>query len=167
MYIQRPINAEELKRLYNLIGSCVWHLQYLEDALVHLIVMKHEVKTPGSMNLEESKKILTSYRKNTLGTSLKVIEKYTLVNSSLLTNLKKFKDERDWLVHRSLNTNGDLLHTDAGREETFTRLENFENEAIEFKKALIADINEFFVSFGLNIDTANKLAQSNIGRSRT
>ena len=118
----RQVNSEELERLYCSLGRGVWHLQYVEDALSTLITIKHEVKTPGRIPEVEARALLQRHRRNTLGTSLKIVQAENLLPLQLQEDLGRFKEERDWLVHRSQNSHGDLLYTDAGRSETFARL---------------------------------------------
>ena len=162
----RQVNAEELERLYVLIGRGVWHLQYVEDALNTLITIKHEVKTPGRIPEAEARALLAKHRGNTLGTSLKVVKSEGLVPLELLDALGRFKEERDWLVHRSQTTHGDLLYTDRGRSETFARLDAFTDEATRLQKALLREINQYVSALGLDVAAAERIALKNIGHLR-
>jgi len=163
---RRQINSEELERLYSSLGRGVWHLQYVEDALNTLITIKHEVKTPGRIPEADARALLDKHRGNTLGTSLKVIRAQSLVSPELLDDLTRFKEERDWLVHRSQTSHGDLLYTDAGRAETFTRLEEFTEEARRLQTALLQDISTFVSAAGLDVAAAENMAAKNVGRLR-
>jgi len=162
----RQVNSEELDRLYLSLGRGVWHLQYVEDALNTLITINHEVKTPGRIPEVEARELLAKHRRNTLGTSLKVVRSKGLVPPELLDSLGRFKDERDWLVHRSQNTHGDLLYTDAGRSETFTRLDAFTEEARRLQKAVLLEIDKFLNAAGLDVAAAERMALKNVGRLR-
>lgn len=163
---RRQVNSEELERLYSSLGRGVWHLQYVEDALNTLITIKHEVKTPGRIAEAEARALLEKHRRNTLGTSLKVIRTESLVPPKLLEDLGRFKDERDWLVHRSQNSNGDLLYTDADRAETFARLDAFTEEARRLQTAVLQDISAFIAAAGLDVAAAESMALKNVGRLR-
>lgn len=163
---RRQISSEELERLYSSIGRGVWHLQYVEDALNTLITIKHEVKTPGRVPEAEARALLEKHRRNTLGTSLRVVRTESLVPPKLLEDLGRFKDERDWLVHRSQNSNGDLLYTNAGRAETFARLDAFTEEARRLQIAVLQDISAFLAAAGLDVAAAESMALKSVGRLR-
>jgi len=162
----RQVTSEELDALYRGIGRGVWSLQYVEDALQMLITLKVDIKTPGRVNLSQGKVLLAKHRRNTLGTSLKIIREQSLVGPHLLERLSAFKEERDWLVHRSQQSHGDLLYTDAGRAEMFTRLESFDTEAGLLQTEILGEIDKFAASQGANVAAARVMAASNVGRMR-
>ena len=162
----RQVNSDELECLYMSLGRGVWHLQYVEDALNTLITIKHEVKTPGRVSKVEANALLAKHRQNTLGTSLKITKAESLLPSSLLDELSKFKDERDWLVHRSQNSHGDLLYTDAGRAKTFARLDAFAEEALRLQTAVLQEIDLFVAAAGVDIGAAERSARSSLARLR-
>jgi len=164
--MRRQVTPDELERLYLSIGKGVWHLQYVEDALQTLITMKHEVRVPGRVSEQEGRELLAKHRRNTLGTSLKIVRDHGLVPQPILDRLSTFKDERDWLIHRSQNSHGDLLYTDAGRAETFARLAAFIEEARVLQTALLDDINAFVAAAGLDVAAAERMAIKNVGRMR-
>jgi hypothetical protein len=93
---RRQVNAEELNTLFNLIGQGIWYLQMMEDALHTTITVKHDVKTPGAIPQNEAKSLLAQHRRKTLGQSL-------ILSPNLQKSLEEFKEERDWLVHRSVS----------------------------------------------------------------
>ena len=163
---RRQVNSDELERLYASIGRGVWHLQYVEDALNTLITIKHEVKTPARIPEAEARSLLEKHRRNTLGTSLKLARTEDLLEATLLNELTKFKDERDWLVHRSQNSHGDLLYTDAGRIETITRLDAFTDHARQLQTALLQEVNRFVAAAGLDVAAAERMALKNVGHLR-
>lgn len=164
--MHRKVTPDELERLYLSIGKGVWHLQYVEDALQTLIAMKHEVRVPGGVSEQEGRELLAKHRRNTLGTSLKIVRDHGLLQQPILDRLGRFKDERDWLVHRSQNSHGDLLYTDAGRAETFARLAAFIDEARSLQKALLDDINAFVAAADLDVAAVDRIAARNVGRIR-
>ena len=141
-------------------------LQYVEDALQTLITIKVEIRTPGRLSFSEGQALLAKHRRSTFGTSLKIVREKSLVSPDLLERLERFKDERDWLVHRSQQSYGDRLYTEPGREDMFRRLENFEGEASALQKAVLAEIDSFVSSSGVDVAVARALAERNIGRMR-
>lgn len=162
----RQVNSEELERLYRLLGRGVWHLQYVEDALNTLITIKHDVKTPGRIPEAEARALLAKRRRNTLGTSLRLVKAECLLVPELLDALSRFKEERDWLVHRSQNTHGDLVYTDEGRIATFTRLDAFTEEARRLQNAVLEEMDRFLRAAGLDVAAAQRMALKNVGRLR-
>lgn len=162
----RQVNSEEYKCLYLLLGKGVWCLQYVEDALNTLITLKHEVRRPWRIPEIEARALHAKHRRNTLGTSLGIVRAEGLVTPELLDALGRFKEERDWLVHRSQNTHGDLLYTDAGRSEMFARLEAFTEEARRLHKALLLEIDQFLTASGLDVAAVERMALKNVGRLR-
>jgi hypothetical protein len=162
----RQVTSEELDALYRGIGRGVWNLQYVEDTLQTLITIMVEIRTPGRVTASEGKALLAKHRRNTLGTSLKIVREQSLVGAELLDRLSRFKEERDWLIHRSQQSHGDLLYTDMGREEIFRRLEGFEEEASLLQKAVLKEIDAFAASRGVDVAAAQALAVRNVGRMR-
>jgi hypothetical protein len=164
--MHRQVTPEELDALYRGVGLGVWNLQYVEDALQTLITIKVEIRTPGRVPSTVGRELLAKHRKNTFGTSLKVVREKSLVGVELLERLTQFKEERDWLVHRSQQTHGDLLYTYSGREEMFRRLISFSEEANSLQKAILAEINAFAASHGVDVKAAEAMAARNVGRLR-
>ncbi|MBK1695403.1 hypothetical protein CKO09_11740 [Chromatium weissei] len=76
--IRHQINFEELQQLYVLTGRGIWHLQYLESAINILITLKKDIKHLSSVSLEEANIIHSKNKANTLGASLKIVEKKIL-----------------------------------------------------------------------------------------
>ena len=52
-----------------------------------------------------------------------------VLSEELMSALIAFKEERDWLVHRSMNENGDDLYLNEDRQALFERLEEFAEQA--------------------------------------
>lgn len=164
--MRRQVTPEEQQNIYTSIGRCVWHLQYVEDVLTNLIALKVEIRTPGRVGLKEAQELLAKHRRNTLGTSVKIVREKSLVRPELLDRLTRFKEERDWIIHRSQQTHGDGLYTDQGRAEMFSRLERFEEEAHSLMRAVAEELNEFMRGHGVDLAAAERIARQNIGRMR-
>lgn len=162
--MRRQLNLDELDALYRKIGKGIWHLQYVEDVLHTLITLKVEVKTPGWVTHEKAQQLLAKHRRNTLGTSLRIAKESNLVTSSLEAQLAHFKEERDWLVHRSLNSYSELLYTDEGRAEMFERLEKFLSEATVLQRAIANELASYAESHGISVAGVEARAQAKIAR---
>lgn len=147
---RRQISAEELHLLYALIGKAIWHLQHVEDALSTCITVKRDIKIRGAKPAAEAESILARHRSNTLGTSLRMAREASVLSRPLQERLEKFKEERDWLVHRSLHQNGEDLYEDERRYPLLDRIEAFSGEALMLQRLVAAELEEFVVSQGVN-----------------
>ena len=162
--MRRQISPEELDSLYRSIGKCVWHLQYVEDALQTLLTMKVEIKFPGAVTEVEAKALLAKHRRATLGTSLRTAQKHDALRTDVMSRLSQLKEERDWLVHRSVNQDGDGLYTTEGRSAILQRLDAFVDEAISLQRALMLEVAAFVESHGLSVAKADELGRQKIAR---
>lgn len=162
--MRRQLNPDELDFLYREIGKGIWHLQYVEDALHTLITLKVEVKTPGRVTQGKAQQLLAKHRRNTLGTSLRIAKENNVVTSSLEAKLVHFKEERDWLVHRSLNSHRELLYTDEGRVEMFERLAKFLSEAKALQHNIVDELALFAKRHGVSMAEVNVRAHAKIAK---
>jgi len=69
--MRRLINSDELDYFYKIIGKSIWHLQYVEDALIKMIFIKGIAKEKGAIQEAEANKILSKLNKLTLGQLIK------------------------------------------------------------------------------------------------
>ena len=145
---RRQINEQELPVFFGLIGEGIWYLQHVENALATCLTVKGEIKEIGSVSAEQAERILSKHRKNTLGTSLRLAEEKGILSDDLMLALRAFKEERDWLVHRSLNDNGDDLYLDSARRAVIERLEKFGEQARQLQRLVAQELENFVVSKG-------------------
>ena len=131
--MQRQISEDELAKLYHDIGACIWQIQYLEDVLHTFLTMKVELKEPGRVLQKEAMALLAKHRRATLGTSIRTAEVNNALRQELIDQLRSLKDERDWLVHRSMHQDGENLYTDSGRGTVFARLTMLQNESTRLR----------------------------------
>jgi hypothetical protein len=66
MLMQRQMDATELQEFYHHIGAALWHVQYLEDALVTFLVLKISKERKDRTD-PGVRKLLAEKRKLTLG----------------------------------------------------------------------------------------------------
>jgi len=159
---RRQINEDELGLFFSLIGQGIWYLQHVENALVTCLTVKGELKKPGSIEKDEAERILSKHRKNTLGTSIRIAEKKGVLSPELMNALRKFKNERDWLVHRSMAENGDDLYTDAGREGVLMRLYAFSEEAQALQRLVAKELEDYVVANGVSRQWIHRRAMQDI-----
>lgn len=164
--MRRQISEDELAKMYHDIGACVWQIQYLEDVLHTFLTMKIELKEPGRVPHKEAMALLAKHRRATLGTSIKTAEANSALRRELLDQLRSLKDERDWLVHRSMHQDGDNLYTDSGRGTVFTRLTALQNDSIHLKMEIMNEVEILCSERGLSSAQANVLAMRRIAALR-
>ena len=160
--MRRQMCLEEQEALYRSIGRCIWHIQYVEDALHTLLSLKVEIKTPGAVAEDMAHELLKKHRRATLGTALRTARDNNSLPQDLFSRLLNLKEERDWLVHRSQHQDGYSLYTDVGRQAVFQRLEALLNEAVSLQPAIAEQILLFVESHGVCYETARKSAERKI-----
>lgn len=163
---RRSINAEELHTLFALIGKGIWHQQTVEDALHTTITLKRDVKTPGSITEEEAKTFLAQHRRKTLGQSLGVSRQAQVLSADLQKRLEHFKEERNWLVHRSVYQNGDDLYDGETRVALISRIQNFSEEANALQRLIYSELEAFCVSQGISREKIGQEAAEAIRKLR-
>ncbi|MCQ4251780.1 hypothetical protein NA644_20950 [Pseudomonas stutzeri] len=160
--MRRQMHPEELEILYRYIGKCIWHIQYVEDALHTLLTLKIEIKTPGAVPEDKAYELLKKHRRATLGTALRTAKENNSLPQGLFSRLSNLKEERDWLVHRSQHQDADTLYTDVGRQTVFQRLEALQAEAVSLQPAIAEQIRLFVESHGVNSEKAKQIAEQEI-----
>ncbi|MBK1695404.1 hypothetical protein CKO09_11745 [Chromatium weissei] len=84
------------------------------------------------------------------------------MSDDLLGKLKEFNEERNWLVHRSLDQDGEDLYLDELRYILIKRIESFSANAIKLQKLVSEEVVEFTVSKGVDRDWINQRAEQQI-----
>jgi hypothetical protein len=163
-FMRRQMNVEELDELYRSVGRCIWHVQYLEDVLHTLLTLKVEIRQPGRISIEEANILLAKHRRASLGTALGTAEKHKALPDGLLSKLRLLKEERDWLVHRSMNQDGEKLYTNEGRSAVFGRLETLMDETLAIKSLLSAEVAAFCAEHGVSAKEVEVAGRQKIAR---
>lgn len=162
--MRRQINADELQYLYSRIGKAIWHLQYVESALVPFIIIKGIVKEPNSINKTVALDHERALNKLTLGQLIGKAQQLDVLEEQLQNRLEKFNIERKWLVHNSIRESGDHLYTGKGRDNVFTRIEEFIEEAIALQKSIGELMVEYCVSKGMSERQLEQIAVNQLQR---
>ena len=160
--MRRQLTPEELDMLYRHVGRCIWHIQYLEDVLHTFLTMKVEIREPGRLTEQEARSLLAKHRRASLGTALGAAEKHSALPNTLLAELRSLKEERDWLVHRSMNQDGESLYTDRGRDTVFSRLEVLMDRTVLLKGLLLAETEAVCAGHGISAVQQELLARQQI-----
>ena len=134
--------------LFNLVGKAVCKIQFLEDALNHLIV----IKNPKATNRKDADQILDkSRKKNTFGNSIKIVKCKNLLPEKLQEDLENFKNERNWLIHKSMPYHIDEFYTDHGCLKLFNRIKAISDTAETLQHAVEAEMMEYCMGRGMDI----------------
>lgn len=164
--MQRPPAQQEMSAIYQLIGQSICDLQFLEDALNTLLALKIDIKAPGRVEKQDALAALKKHAKGTLGSSLKSLRDHAVMDAAFVERLTKFTEERNWLVHRSLENHSEHLYTEAGHNAARRRLNAFIEEAVEIKCLIINEIALFAQSRGINTDQAALKARKSLAKLR-
>jgi hypothetical protein len=159
---RRQINEEELQVLYSSIGKGIRHLQNLEDALHTYITAKRDIKIRGSVLPNKAEAILLEHRSKTLGKSLRIAREANVLSSDLQKRLEIFKEERDWLVHRSVYQNRQDLYLEDKRIALILRIQEFSEEALILQKLIAKELEDFVISQGVSREQIMRLAEENL-----
>jgi hypothetical protein len=166
MTSRREINAEELQALYSAIGQGIWHLQNVEDALHTYITVKRDVRVRASVRLEKAEELLLKNRSRTLGKSLRIAREAQVLSPSLQERIDTFKEERDWLVHRSVYQNRQDLYVENKRHLLIARIQAFSTEATVLQKLIAKELEEFVISQGVSREEVMRIAEENLMKLR-
>jgi hypothetical protein len=160
--MRRQINRDELSDFYRRIGAALWHVQHLENALVQFMTMKeiYELRRARKKVAEDTAwKLLDEHRKKlTVGPLIEICKRRKIIKKEDAARYEAFRNERHWLVHRSLIESGDDLYVEVTRVEVFRRIQAIEHEASELRNAVANDLTAWAASHGVNIAAAEKLA---------
>ncbi len=150
------MNIEELYFFYQKTGEAIWHLQYVEDALVKLYMIKAIILEPGNMDDTAINSEMDKLNKKTLGQLIGLAENSSIVSEEVLSRLKEFNGIRKWVVHNSNRESRESLYTDSGRSAFMYKIQNFIDMSVE----LHSKLKEALIQYGRDcgIDEAPVIA---------
>jgi len=157
--MRRRLTQEEWAYLYRLVGEGIWQVQNMEDALQTLITIKVDVGQPGALPQGQAFERLAQYRSFTLGKCLKVCKDNSVLPWQLAERLSEFKADRDWLVHRSVNSHSEAVYSDEGREELFDKLVKFITHAKALQAELKDEMQRYAAEHGVDIAETERRAR--------
>jgi len=158
--MRRLINVDELDYFYKIIGKSIWHLQYVEDALIKMIFIKGIAKEKGAFQEPEANKLLSKLNKLTLGQLIEL----QVTSPELIERLTALNKDRKWLVHNSWRESGEGLYTDTGRQYFFNRCEAFIEKSLALQKAIQEDLMDYTISKGATRDTLYGIAHKKLNK---
>ncbi|NKB32143.1 MAG: hypothetical protein GKR91_03500 [Pseudomonadales bacterium] len=160
------MNSNELNLFYQKAGEAVWHLQYVEDFLAKLYVIKAVIIEPGSMEEEFAYKELEKVNRKTLGQLIGLAEAKAIVSPNLLKELKDFNDLRIWVVHRSNRESRYSLYTDTGRNEFLNKMSNFVSMSVKLQSSLKNELVVYGSRCGISEEEVTEIAEKNLSSLR-
>lgn len=162
--MRRQISPMELDHLFHRIGTAIWHLQNVENSLVPLIIIKGIAVEPNTLEESEALRHEAKLIKLTLGKLIGRLTELELVESDFIERLRAFNNERKWVVHNSVFESGDHLYTEFGRNQFFSRIERFVEEAESIHKHIGELVVEYSIVKGISRTEIKARASDEIAR---
>ena len=147
--MNRQPRPADLSLLFVLVGQAIWYVQCVEDALSNTLTVVRDVKGRNGVSLDELREILGRHRRSTLGTALRNAEKASLLPPELLSELRKLKKERDWLVHRLLPEKGDDIYNESAFVAVLERISAIVTESQRLQRGVVTVLEDFVVERGV------------------
>lgn len=147
----RPASQQELL-LFTLTGQALLNIQVMEECLSMSITLKVDVGYPRKASKNEADELLKKRRSLTLGQAIKESLKNQLYTDDLQGALKAFLDERNWLVHKSI----DDFYAPTGKDVLLIRLKSIATEAHKLQRKIEEDLIDFAQSNGLDMSTVKQ-----------
>jgi hypothetical protein len=147
----------ELQRIYAALGRCLWHLQYVEDALNALLTVKHDVGGPGRYTENEARAMLAKRMRSTMGPAVKLAHDKLLLPQDTLNRLARLKIERNWVAHKVQRTVGDEVLSPWGRMELVRSLDKTTEDSQVMLEELITEMQRFVGSTGHEVVVPERL----------
>jgi hypothetical protein len=139
--------TQEEVTLFALMGQALLNIQVLEECLSASITLKVDVGYPRKASKAEADELLKKRRAFTLGKAIQVALKEELYADDLQKALVAFLDERNWLVHKSI----DDIYAPTGGDALFQRIKNIALEAHRIQRAIEDDLIVFSESNGMDM----------------
>jgi hypothetical protein len=142
----RPASQEEIT-LFTLMGQTLLNIQVLEECLSVSITLKADAGHPHKIPIAEANELLKKRRALTLGKAIKEALKRELYEDRLQEALSTFLQERNWLVHKSI----DDIYTPTGRPKLFQRIQTIAIEAHRLQRMIEDDLIAFSEGHGMDM----------------
>lgn len=141
-FTARLKKADDLAELHQRVGFTLWQLQTLEEVAAQYFVLS--TQATNGMGEMAGNALLSKARKSTFGGTIAKMAKSGVLDEKLHSKLLEILDQRNWLVHRSLNDSYYALQDYVALLKLVTRIENIAREAMVLMKN-IASLAEVFV----------------------
>ena len=159
------MTADELAEFFGAIGAAIWHCQYLEDILVQFLSGKiiHERRcSDEKVHYDEGMALIADKRKITLGPLIDSCYKRKIIKHEDIDRFLAFKENRHWLVHRSLTESGDDLYLKSTRMVVFERIAAVEDDAVALKKIVVSDLDIWLRTHGVDLESTSAQAREDL-----
>ena len=151
IYRNSPASQGEVL-LFTMMGQALLNIQVMEECLSMAITLKVDVGYPRKVSRKEADVLLEKRRSSTLGQAIKQVSEHNLYEDNLQIFLKAFLEERNWLVHKSI----DDFYASTGKDALLVRLESIANEAHKLQHEIEDDLIEFTQSNGLDMSNVKQ-----------
>ena len=143
-------NPELILELQSAVGASLWQCQALEESLIHVLLIGNKVERDSSIDMVED--LFNKYGKRTLGDLASQVESLSDVPDEIKERLRHFKNERNWLAHKSWADTLPYANSFPPTElnSYLTRINKIGDDALElndlFKEILDERVKRFGVS---------------------
>lgn len=138
---------QEETTMFVLMGQAMLGIQVLEECLSVSITLKTDVGYPYKVPKVKADEILQKRRRYTLGQAIKEAAQRAVYQDALQVDLENFLDQRNWLVHKSI----DSIYDTTTRASLLVRLKYIAVEARKLQRALEDDLINFSEGHGLDM----------------
>jgi hypothetical protein len=128
------IDPQRLMTAMQTVGAAVLQAQTVEDSLGVYLALVHDLQ-PGVAR-EEAEAVLSRYSRKTLGALLTVAQGKPAFPSATAAAIEAYKEERNWLVHRSRGLQRIALRSDAETSAFVDRVEKIGTEGLRLQKEI-------------------------------
>lgn len=144
------INGELIQPIVTAVGSALWQLQMLEEALVAHLTLLHDVE--HGVTRAELQAALATRRNLTFGQLLvgldAALRRERTLDEALQHRLAMVKTERNWLVHHSQRDALVKANAAAGEREVMARLEALMDETRSVAAAVQSETERVLAARG-------------------
>lgn len=150
---------QDIAILEKLMGQALLRIQFLEEALIHSITLKIDVKSPYGKTKTEANNYLNNRRSGTFGKAITYAKKNNLYSEDLCRELEFLRDERNWLIHKLVPYNLDDLQNTLTRNQLFERIVAISNKATKLQQSIEIDTMNFSESVGVDMTRVRRMLE--------
>lgn len=147
----RPASPEEVV-LFAMMGQALLNIQVMEECLSMAITLKADVGCPRKVSKAEADELLKKRRTHTLGHAIREAVKNDLYGDDLQSVLNEFLNERNWLVHKSI----DDFYAPTGKDKLLMRLTSIAIDAHKIQREIENDLIAYAESKGLDMSNVRQ-----------
>lgn len=138
--------------LFTMMGQALLNIQVMEECLSMAITLKADVGCPRKVSKAEADELLKKRRKLTLGQAIDAALENNLYTEDLQIVLKAFRDERNWLVHKSI----DDFYAPTEKDKLLQRMKSIAVDAHKIQREIEDDLINYAESNGLDMSNVRQ-----------